>query len=364
MAWRIAAAFLALWFAAAAQNRGLSVEELDRFFESEAQLHHSDKEVAAFLKQTRLRERLDDAALATLDERFHPGPQTQAALRKLRDATRDLPAAKPFAAAMPAPQKPAPSPDEQKAVLEEVQRNALAYSANLPDFVCIEKEVRWQAREAPQPAWRQVDELDKRLTYFDQKEDYKPFLHNNRPVTGRDLKSFGGAQSFGDFGSMLRQIFEPQSHAEFTWVKWDRLRNRATMVFGYRVALENSRYEILAGGDRSTTAAYHGEIQVETATRKVLRVSVIAEKIPPDFPVESASDVLDYEYQEIAGHSFLLPLDATILMSGDGMVTRNEKQFVGYNKYSADAAITYDVPKTDCTDPKNKSLKECTGHRP
>jgi len=357
------AALLALCFAAACQTRGLSIDELSRFFQSETQAKDSDKDVAAFLRQSHLRERLDDSAIETMQGEFHLGPQTIAALRRLRDQSQNLPAAQPVAVAAPAQPKPAPSPEEQKAVLDDVRRYALAYSANLPDFMCIEKEIRWQARAAAQPDWRQVDELDKRLTYFEQKEDYKPFLHNNRPVAGRDMKSFGGAQSFGDFGSMLRQIFEPASHAEFAWEKWDRLRSRNTMAFRYHIALENSRYQILVDNNRSITTAYHGVVQVEAQTHEVLQVSVVAESIPPDFPVQSASDVLDYDYQEISGKRFLLPLEAKLVMSADGMLTRNNKQFVGYNKYSADATITFDVPKTDCADPKNKTLKECTGHQ-
>lgn len=363
MGWRTFAVFVVLVFSLAAQNRGMSIDELYRFLESEAQLHHPDKEVASFLKQTRLREHLDDPTIESLQGQFKLGAQTLAALRQLSERSRDLPAGKPIPAAGTAAEKPAPSPEEQKAVLEDVQRYALTYSENLPDFVCVEKEIRYQARQAEEPDWHQVDEIDKRLTYFDQREDYRPFLHNNRPVAGSDLKSFGGAQSFGDFGSMLRQIFEPASHAEFTWAKWDRIRERPVMVFHYRVTLENSRYQIFAGDKHSVTAAYHGDVAIETPSHKVLRVSVVAENIPPEFPVRSASDVLDYWYQDISGKQFLLPFEARVMMSGEGAMSRNDKQFVNYNKYSADASVTFDVPKTDCADPKNKRLKECGGRQ-
>jgi len=360
---RLLAVVLALCLPCAAQNRGLTIAQLNQFLDSETQFHHPDKQVAAFLKQTRLSERLDDTTLESWAGQFHLGPQTVAALRQLRDRSQSLPAPPPRAIPEAIPSRPAPSPEEQKAILNDVQNYALAYSANLPDFLCIEKEIRWQARQSAEPDWRQVDELDKRLTYFEQKEDYKPFLYNNRPVAGRDLKSFGGAQSFGDFGSMLRQIFEPSSHAEFTFEKWNRLRGRyTTLVFRFRVALENSRYQIFTDNGRFITTAYHGTVQVEAESHKVLQVSVVAEDIPPDFPVQSASDVLDYDYQEISGRQFLLPLEARIVMTGEGMMSRNEKHFVGYNKYSADTSVTFDLPKTDCTDPKNKTLKECTGH--
>lgn len=338
---RLAYLLIASLLTVAAQNRGMSVDELYRFLQSEAQLHHPDKEVAGFLKQSHLRERLDEDTIEKIKMQFVPGPQTMAALKQLAEQSKSLPEAKAVQSAPTAEEKPAPSPEEQQTILSDVRQFALDYTKNLPDFLCIQKEVRYGARAAANPDWHKIDELDTRLTYFEQREDYKPFLHNNKPVSGRDIKSFGGSQSFGDFGSMLREIMDPVSRAEFTWVRWSVMQNRHVMVFRYRVTLENSRYQIYANNNRSLTTAYHGEIAVEVPSRKVLQVSMTADNIPPDFPVTAASDVLTYDYQEISGKPFLLPYQAIITMNGEGEMTRNEKLFVGYQKYSADATITF-----------------------
>ena len=60
------------------------------------------------------------------------------------------------------------------------------------------------------------------------------------------------------------------------------------------------------------------------------------------FPVKSAEDILDYDYQDISGHTFLLPLKATVTMNGGNSLSRNDKQFRRYQKYSADTIIKYD----------------------
>jgi hypothetical protein len=73
---------------------------------------------------------------------------------------------------------------------------------------------------------------------------------------------------------------------------------------------------------------------------------VVAENIPPDFPVKTASDILDYDYQDLSGQSFLLPSHAEIVMSVGNYMTRNYKDFDIYRKYSADAVITYDSDLT------------------
>jgi hypothetical protein len=83
----------------------------------------------------------------------------------------------------------------------------------------------------------------------------------------------------------------------------------------------------------------------------VLQIAVHAENIPADFPVRSASDVLDYGDQEISGHHFLLPTKAEMIMSRDGYLSKNSKEFRMYQKYSADASIKYDE---DTTPPAGK----------
>jgi hypothetical protein len=92
-------------------------------------------------------------------------------------------------------------------------------------------------------------------------------------------------------------------------------------------------------------------VAVDPTTHVVLRVSVIAEEIPADFPVRAAEDILDYDYQDISGHTFLLPLKATVTANLGDYVSRNDKEFRIYRKYSADAVIKYDTEETSTPPP-------------
>ena len=125
---------------------------------------------------------------------------------------------------------PAPNAEEQAAIIEEVREYALNYSKSLPNFLSTQVVRRYQANapgsryntHSSEPSWVQVDLLTLRLSYFDQKEEYKLIMHNNSPTT-QDYKTIGGATSTGEFGSMLRDIFEPRTHARFWWDGWARL---------------------------------------------------------------------------------------------------------------------------------------------
>jgi hypothetical protein len=368
MGYRILALALAVCLTAAGQGQTLTVDKLSAFLKNattDSQHKYSDTELAAFLARVKLSERLDDRTLEGLQSQLSLGAKTIAALHKLRDQSQSLPAAAPPAAPEALRPIPVPSAQEQAAILEDVRKYALSYSENLPDFICTEVERRFGAQPvtAGTPGWRQLDELTKRLTYFEQKEDYKLIMRNNTVAANQDVKSAGGSQSFGDFGSMMRQVFEPMTQAFFEWDSWHTLRGQRVMSFKYRVSLERSRYHITYEKDRDIITAYHGWFDVDPASHVVLRIAVVAENIPPDFPVKSASDILDYDYQDLSGQTFLLPLKAEIQMSEGDFLTKNNKEFKIYRKYSADALIKYDgdfgAPAVDCKDPKNKDAKEC-----
>jgi hypothetical protein len=222
----------------------------------------------------------------------------------------------------------------------------------------------------------QVDLLTIRLSYFDQKEEYKLIMHNNRP-TQEDFKSVGGATSTGEFGSLLREIFEPRTHAHFEWDGWARLRDQLVMAFHYSVEQVNSQWGIEYEHKDHIVPAYSGRILLDKETHVVLRVTLNADNIPPTFPVKMATTILDYDYTDISGHPFLLPLKSETQMSADGVLSKNDTEFRLYRKYSAEAEITYDITpdalpadKTketpaaqgkavDCKDPKNAKDPAC-----
>ena len=224
---------------------------------------------------------------------------------------------------------------------------ALNYSRNLPDFICTEVVKRSSAPKtgSGEPQWREGDTLLIKLSYFEQKENYKLIMINNS-LARQDYEKVGGAKSFGDFGSLMRGIFEPASQARFTFDHWSRLRrgdaDRVVAAFNYRVDQANSRYEIRYEDGSHIVPAYSGQVLVDRQTHQVLRVTLKAEDIPADFPVKSAETRLDYDYTELSGQRFLLPMEAVVQMSGPDVLTRNDEQFRIYSKYSADSSIHFD----------------------
>jgi hypothetical protein len=365
MRYRLLAAVFAFSLVAGAQT--LNLRELVSFVQSSERLikegKQTDGELAKYLAKVKLTERLDDRVIEELQS-YGIGAKTLQALEALRDRTKDLMAAKPIVPeAPPTPISP-PSSEEQAAILSDVREYALNYSKNLPDFICTQVTrrfaapmpgTRWGGSSLSDPSWQLQDVLQIRLSYFEQKEKYLVVLENNN-ILNKDYEQMGGSKSFGEFGSMLREIFEPGTEARFEWDHWGTLRTKPVMAFSYHVSQSRSQYRLVVEDAKlSIITAYRGLVEVDPKTHVVMRVSTIAENIPADFPIRKAEDVLDYDYQDISEHTFLLPLKSQVLMSGGEVLTRLDEEFHLYRKYSAEAGITYDTdPLPPLPDDKTK----------
>jgi hypothetical protein len=366
---RVVAVCFALCFAGAGQSQTMSVDKLIAFIQSSAKFiqakQMTDSELAGYLAKVKLTERLDDRTIEDMQSAGGLGPKTILALKLLRDRTQSLSAAnlKPPPKYVP---PPPPSSEEQAAIITEVREYALNYSKSLPNYLCTEvmrrkaagtPGSRYGGGSASEPSYQTMDTLTIRLSYYEQKEDYKLILINNAPTT-QDYRTVGGATSTGEFGSLLRQIFEPGTEARFEWDHWGLLRGRRVMAFAYHVEQSRSQWEIEYEHKDHIIPAYSGLVEVDQDTHVVMRVTLVAENIPPSFPVRRAETKLDYDYQDISGHEFLLPLKSETLMTSDGILNKNETEFRFYRKYSAEAEIKYDITPDPLPDDKTKEVKE------
>ena len=323
---------------------GYTVQQIKSFIKSAVELKQPDKEVAEMLRKMKMTERLDLDTVEAL-QNAGAGPKTVAALKELATASASLSEAVPPPPPPIYVPPPPPPSEEQGRVLAEVKEYALNYSQSLPDFICLEQTRRY-VDTTGHDAWRAADVITAKLSYFDQKEDYKLVSMNDKPITNGSYTSAGGALSMGDFGSTLREIFEPESNTRFDWERWATLRKHRMHVFSYRVPLEYSKYSIHSSEDekdpgQTVIVGYHGSIFVDNETDMIMRITVEADDIPATFPVKQVKETLDYDYTRIGDQQFLLPLVADLRMRSTRLWTKNVKEFRLYRKFSADSDIKF-----------------------
>jgi hypothetical protein len=335
---RAIAALLLLVLPAAAQKTS-SAAEIGDLIRSGLQSKRSDTKIAKSLHNIKPSERLDEELIEAL-EAEGAGPETVAELERLRGVSRGMPNPQ---AAQDLPDLAAPGLDEQRPVLAQAREAALEYARTLPDFICTQRVRRYDDTSG---TWRLKDTLEVKLTYFQQKEAYQLMTVNGRS-TFRDYEDVGGAVSEGEFGSMLRSLFEPSSETNFRWERWALLRGRPAHVFSFRVLPEHSTYRIayvsgLGANRHDTPTGQHGLVFIDRESRRTVRIVADADSIPADFPVRAVTTVLDFASTPIGGQAWLLPLRAEVRMTTPGFQTRNLVEFRAYRKFAAETHITFD----------------------
>jgi hypothetical protein len=210
-----------------------------------------------------------------------------------------------------------------------------------------------------QNSWIPRGNMTERLSYFDHREEYKTVTVND-VVSNVDARKLGRSLSRGEFGSMLREIFDRNSRTDFDWARWTGLRGRWIYVFSFRVPLETSKYTVeYDNGAQRIVAGYHGEIFIDKATNTVVRIKMHGD-VPPTFPVQGIYQQLDYDYTKIGDQTFLLPLNSEMQAKMDGgkHLVRNTIDFRHYEKFSADAVIKFDQMTPDAAPQNDDKMKE------
>jgi hypothetical protein len=330
----------------------LTVQQLISFLRSSIQLKQPDKQVAQYLAHLRLSEKLDDRTIEQLQGEGL-GPKTVAALHELSSETATMPSA----VIAPPPPKPAPIPppsyEDQQKVISAMTDYALNYTKRLPDFICSQITRRY-ATPNGRDAWMSLDTVTAKVSYVEGHENYEVKLVNNTMVENKSIEALGGAISTGEFGSMMKEIFDPESGSEFHWERWTTLRGHRAHVFSYQIDQARSKYSIDWERKRRIITAYRGLVYVDRDSNTILRITAEAVNIPMDFPVRAASSRLDYDFVNISGEEFLLPLVSEMRIGDSEYTMRNNIEFRTYHKFGAGSTIQFDVTPDPLPDSKTQ----------
>jgi hypothetical protein len=366
----------------------MNLQQLADFVRSELALRrHSDKQIAAAIKKLTLTERLTDKAIIDLQAQG-AGPKTVEALQALRDETasikspthdvtsspatapdQGIPAGSPTATlSVKAPPIPPPDSIRQSQIRDAMTHYAMNYTANLPNFVCVQV-TRQYVDPNGGTDYRSIGTILARVSYNEGQEQYKVYSQYGHLVD-TDMQSLraGGATSTGEFGSLMREIFEPKSDAEFGWDHWGTLRGRRMAVFNYFIDSGHSNWSITYDGNSSEgqriITAYRGLIYADPQTGEIARIKFVAVGIPKEFPVQEASEILDYDLTEIGSQKYVCPLIAQLWMRAGRESTHNEIEFRAYRKFGTESSITYDMEQAAKPLPPSKTQEQPAAAEP
>ncbi len=317
---------------------GATVSDLIRTVREALAQRRPDAAIAVIVLQSKLTEHLEDPVIEELQSEG-AGPQTVEELEQQRDRTVKLPRA---AAVKLFDAPPSPSAEEQAGVLEKARAIALQYTAGLPDFLCTETVRRFV--EPKGKTWNPRDVLTVDVGFSEKGERYKLLAVDGAP-TNKTLNQVGGFKSNGEFGSLLKAIFRPESTAVFHWQRWTRLNGRLSHVYSYAIDRAHSSYTVattsLLKRNRVTTGML-GFVFIDGETSQVMRFSDGDDGLPPNWPILQTESVLDYDYAEVGGRKFLLPRRVDLRLRTKQGRARNVMEFGNYRKFSGEATLSFE----------------------
>ena len=238
-----------------------------------------------------------------------------------------------------------PAPDELKLVLADATKYAQDYVDSLPNFMC-EKVTNRLVAKGGRADWRQKDKITERLVYFEHEEKRNLLELERDGQKIHESNALGyGVTSFGEFGAALKGIFQPSSKADFQWKQSGLLGEGKVQVFDYRVARENSSFDVQFNANVTVTAGFHGQVFIDSATHSVCRITQVADNLPDNARIRATSISVDYDYASINNHEYLVPFSAQVVVGlGRGETDLNEIEFRKFRRYGSNAKILPFVP--------------------
>jgi hypothetical protein len=184
-------------------------------------------------------------------------------------------------------------------------------------------------------------------------------VNNSTAAPGTTMDKLGGTTSMGEFGSMMREIFDLGSHAQFEWDHWGTLRGRPTYVFSYDIEQQYSQFHVTAEKTLDIVPAYRGLVYIDKDTDigMVTKITQIPYDMPETFPIQNVELSLDYDFVKIGDQEFLLPLKSANSSSRTRYKTRNEIEFRLYRKFGTESTIKFETPEP-LPDDKTKEKKQ------
>lgn len=260
-----------------------------------------------------------------------------------------------------------PSAKESAEVLERSRAATLAALDDMPDFV-VKQVIARSAAYAGTGNWKPLDNVIIAVSYSTEKgEQYKVLAIDGAPVDsekGSNYSGLSGSTTGGEFVEALAKLFKPESKTEFKILTTDVIRNQPTLVYEYEILIQNNKNGGVGfktpSGQKDFTfttvpAGEKGKVWVDRKNGRVLRIEFKATDIPANFRVRAFDSTIDYDWVDIAGEKFLLPIISdNRFTSAEGnqlFQSRNLIRFKNYQRYGSEVKILDDDVPIE-TEPK------------
>lgn len=259
------------------------------------------------------------------------------------------PASTPIAAAVSSPEWKADPPmtatQEEHPMLAKAREATRSLAESMPNYITQQVTTRYTSTKRRNPDWHAEDIISAEVIVENGHERYRNLQVNFKP-TKKSLDELGGARSTGEFFTVLMDLFDPSTAAEYRYSRPESIANRLAYVFNFKVTEPHSHWMVHSQA-QSYKPAYKGSFWVDKETGHVLRIEMQATGIPPQFPYDVVETTTDYDFVRIGAREYLVPIKAENLSceAATGFCARNLMEFKNYRKFAAESEILPSSPQ-------------------
>jgi hypothetical protein len=232
----------------------------------------SERKVAADISRLKLTQRATSARLARWQDKF-PGKHARNALLVLADASAFLKLPK-----ADIPSIPMPDPDTRRQILIRMIGYVNTTVHKLPDFFASRGTAHFDDLSFAGTHALHLEERSAVIVTYRKGQEVVDTRSNH---AARRESPQVGLTTQGEFGPILSVVVGDAIKGRVFWDHWEQVAAGPQAVFRYTVPQELSHYTVTLAGDPPQTPAYHGEIAIDPTSGTILRISVVADLLPP-----------------------------------------------------------------------------------
>lgn len=237
-----------------------------------------------------------------------------------------------------------PAKEDEERILAGGRNRALEYTAQLPNFVCLQVTRRFEQavskKVADKDDWKELDTLSEQLTFVDGHERYQKV---NGIQRGDDMGR--GVLSAGEFGTLLRMVFKPESKTQFTWHDLKIENGKRLHQFEYRIPRATSQYMIRPSHNSpAIPVAAKGTVTIDEETFQIRQIQLAADGLPAKFPFQESVIEVDYDTFNVGEQFALLPKQASVRVAAGKKINRNAIEYLNYRKWGGTSELKFGDP--------------------
>jgi hypothetical protein len=222
---------------------------------------------------------------------------------------------------------------DHNAIIHGAAAAAESYSQHLPDFICDQVTDRYISR-SQRPAWKRQDRLEVEVLYTRDGELYRNLRINGKPAPEGTVDPGRGTWSTGEYGTILTNLFRPESKAVFM--------PRKNWVYDFAILQAHSHWR-LSVGKATHVAAYSGTVRLDPGSGQTQDLEMTAHGLPDTFPWDMPQVHLTYGCVSIGGRKYLLPARSENIccVRDTWYCTRNVILFRNHRKFDAESKLAF-----------------------